>query len=123
MTRSKLLVVAGLAVASVAIAASGRAANIGRTDYLTMNRATALPGVVLAPGTYVFDVVEGHADIVRVSERTTRRVVYTGFTDLVRRPDQLRSRLRMGEAPSGAPVPIEAWFPTGSAWGHEFRHR
>lgn len=123
MTRSKSLIVVGLVVASFVAAGSGRAASIGRTDYLSMNRATALPGVVLTPGAYIFEVVDGHADLVRVSDRATRRVVYMGFTDVVHRPNESRNRLRLGEAASGEPAPIEVWFPTGSRKGLEFRHR
>ena len=123
MARSKSLMVVGLVLVSFAVAASSRAASIGRTDYLSMNRATALPGVVLAPGAYVFEVVEGHADLVRVSDRATRRVLYMGFTDIVRRPTESGSTLRLGEAASGEPVRIEAWFPNGSRAGLEFRHR
>ena len=122
MTRTKSLLVAGLVLASVAIAVSSRAGNVYRTDYLSMNRATALPGVVLPPGTYAFEVVEGHADLVRVSDRATRRVLYTGFTDIVRRPDGVTASLAFGEAPSGDPLPIKAWFPTGTQRGLEFRH-
>jgi hypothetical protein len=125
MTRTKSLFVAGLVLASFAIAASSRAANIGRTDHLTIKRAMALPGVVLAPGTYAFEVVEGHADLVRVTDRSTSRVLYTGFTDVLRRPGQNsdRAELALGEAPKGEPVPIRAWFPTGSRSGNGFRHR
>jgi hypothetical protein len=125
MTRTKSLLVAGLVLASFAIAASSRAANIGRMDHMTIKRAVALPGVVLAPGTYTFEVVEGHADLVRVSERATNRVLYTGFTDVIRRPGRNsdRAELVAGEAPKGEPVPIQAWFPTGSLSGNGFRHR
>lgn len=123
MTRTKALFVASVVLASFAVAAPSPAANIGRLDYLTINRAMALPGVVLAPGTYAFEVVEGHADLVRVSDRATNRVLYTGFTDLIRRPDGKKDPLAVGEAPKGEPVPIAAWFPTGSRSGNAFRHR
>jgi hypothetical protein len=85
----------------------------------------ALPGVVLAPGTYSFEVVEGHADLVRVTDRATNRVLYTGFTDVLRRPEGNydRSAFSLGEAPKGEPVPIQAWFPAGSRSGNGFRHR
>jgi len=122
MTRTKSLLVVGLVIVSSAIAVSSMAGNIYRTDYLSMNRATALPGVVLPPGTYTFEVVEGHADIVRVSDRATRRVLYTGFTDIVRRPEGVNVSLAFGEAPSGAPLPIKVWFPTGMSRGLAFRH-
>lgn len=123
MTRTKSLLVVGLVLASFVIAASSRAGNISRIEYLTMNRATALPGVVLAPGTYVFEAVGGHPGIVRVSDRATRRVLYAGYTDAVRRPDRNNQTLVFGEAPKGDPVPIRVWFPAGLESGHEFRHR
>lgn len=123
MTGTKSLLVAGMVFASFVIAASSRAGNIENINYLTMNRPTALPGVVLAPGTYAFEVVAGHNDLVRVTDRATNRVLYTGFTDVVRRPDQNKDRLSFGEAPQGAPIPIKAWFPSGLRRGHEFRHR
>ncbi|HVG71561.1 MAG TPA: hypothetical protein VM819_11655 [Vicinamibacterales bacterium] len=122
MKRTKSLIIAGLVLGSFVIAANGRAANIGRTEYLTLNSATALPGVVLPPGTYTFEVVEGHADLVRVTNRLTKRVLYTGFTDVVKRQNRDGS-LMFGEASRGEPLPIKAWFPDGSRRGNEFRHR
>ena len=123
MTRTKSLFGVGLVLASFAVAASSRAGNIARTDYLTMNRATTLPGVVLPPGTYVFEVVEGRADVVRVSDRATRRVLYMGFTNIVRRPDGISNALTFGEAARGEPAPIQVWFPSGVRRGHEFSRR
>jgi hypothetical protein len=125
MTRTKSLFVAGLVLASFAIAASSRAANIGHLEYWTISHAMSLPGVVLAPGTYEFQVVQGHADLVRVTDRATNRVLYLGFTDVIRRPAGKTDRgsLAFGEAPKGQPVPIQAWFPSGSRSGNGFRHR
>ena len=103
MRTTKSLLVAGLVLASCVIAASSRAASIGRTDYLTMNRATALPGVVLPAGQYVFEI-------------------YTGFTEIVRRPAGVSNSLTFGEAPSGEPIPIRTWFPSGLSRGLAFKH-
>lgn len=124
MTKNKSLLIAGLALGSFVVAASSGAAGLlGRTDYVSMNRATALPGVVLAPGQYVFEAVEGHPEIVRVFDRATRRVLYMGFTEIIPRPDGVTDVLALGEAPAGEPVPIKVWFPTGSRRGHAFSHR
>jgi hypothetical protein len=122
MTRTKSLFVAGLVFASFAIAMSSGASNIYRTDYLSIDRAAALPGVVLQPGSYVFEVLEGHADLVRVTERATQRVLYTGFTDIIRRPAGVKASLVFGEAPKGDPQPITVWFPTGTERGLAFRN-
>jgi len=123
MNRTKSLIVAGLVLGSFVIAANGRAANIARTEYLTLKSATALPGVVLPPGTYTFEAIEGHPDVVRVSNRLTKRVLYMGFTEIVQRQNRSGGSLTFGEAPKGEPVPIKAWFPDGSLRGNEFRHR
>src|SRR5687768_1032409 len=46
MTKNKSLLIAGLVVGSFLVAvSSGSAALLGRTDYVTINRAVALPGV------------------------------------------------------------------------------
>lgn len=123
MNRTKSLIVAGLVLGSFVIAANSRAANIGRTEYLTLKSAAALPGVVLPPGSYRFEVMEGHADLVRVTNRLTRRVLYTGLTDVVVRQNRDESSLMFGEASAGQPMPIKAWFPDGSRRGNEFRYR
>ena len=122
MTKAKSVIVAGAILGSFVMAASGRASNIARTEYLTMSGWTALPGVVLPPGTYTFEVLEGHPDLVRVTNQATRRVHYTGFTDIVVGPPRKES-LTFGEAPRGEAVPIRAWVPGGSRRGNVFRHR
>jgi hypothetical protein len=124
MRKNKSLLIAGLVLGSFVVAASNGAAGLlGRTDYVSINRATALPGVVLAPGQYVFEAVEGRPDIVRVFDRATKRVLYMGFTELIPRPDGVTNILSLGEAPAGEPVPIKVWFPTGARRGHAFNHR
>ena len=122
MNKTKALIVAGAILGSFVMAASGRASNIARIEYLTMSGWTALPGVVLPPGTYAFEVLEGHPDLVRVTNRATRRVHYTGFTDIVEGAPRKES-LGFGEAPKGEPIPIEAWLPDGSRRGNVFKHR
>ena len=123
MMKTKSLLIVGMVLGAFLMTASGRAANFGHINYVTMNRPAALPGVVLPPGSYVFEAVEGHPDIVRVSDRATNRVLYQGFTDIVARPSGLTRVVLFGEAPRGVALPIEAWFPTGSQTGNAFRHR
>ena len=123
MNRNKSLIVAGLVLASCVIAANGRASNIARTEYLTTNGWTALPGVVLPPGSYMFEVIEGHVDLVRVTNRATKRVHYMGFTDVVSRQNRGGESLTFGEAPKGQPLPISAWFRDGAQQGNLFRYQ
>ena len=124
MMKTKSLLIGGVVLAAVVMAATSTVAlNIGQTDYVTLNRAMALPGVVLQRGSYVFEAVEGHPDIVRVSDRATRRVLFMDYAELIPRRRSVANVLSLGEAPAGEPVPINAWFPTGSATGHAFKHR
>ena len=124
MTKNKSLLIGGLVLAAVVTAVTSTSAlNIGQTDYVTLNRAMALPGVVLQRGSYVFEAVDGHPDIVRVSDRATRRVLFMDYAELIPRPRGVANLLSLGEAPSGEPIPINAWFPTGSSTGRAFKHR
>ena len=123
MNRSKSLILTGLVLASCLIAANGRASSMSRIEYLTMSRATSLPGVVLPAGNYKFEVIGGHVDVVRVTDRLTGRVLYLGFTDVVEQQNRRAEPLTFGEAPNGAPVPIKAWFPDGTRRGNVFRYR
>jgi len=119
-----LVVVAGLLMAASTQASWGP---MTKVNYLTFNRTVALPGVVLAPGTYAFEAgpMQTHADVVRVTTRERQRVLFMGFTVRTARPDGAGGNrlVTFGEGPAGGPVPIIAWYPVGSPTGHEFLHR
>jgi hypothetical protein len=80
-----------------------------------------LPGVTLPRGTYTFEVVELHPDIVRVLNRDGSRVYFTGFTTIVNRLDQRADRLvTLTETSGGFPPRIETWYPIGQSTGRRF---
>jgi hypothetical protein len=114
-----LVVLAGVAVAVTSDARTSRTT----TNRLAFNRSVALPGVVLAPGTYTFEAapVETHPEIVRVLS-ADNKVMFLGFTHKTRRPRGIPDSqvISVGEAPAGNPVPIKAWYPVGTSMGHEF---
>src|SRR5256714_14647644 len=129
MVNRSMCVAIGLALVSlVAIGGSTSGESLGAdTAYLTFNRAVALPGVVLAAGTYVFELATPNGDhsLVRVSSRDRKKIFLTAFTTGVERPfnmpdDQL---ITFGEAPASGPPPIAAWYPYGSGTGREFIYR
>ena len=95
-----------------------------RTTYLTVNVPVALPGVALAPGTYIFELAlpGERLDVVRVSSRDRSQVYYTGFTELVIRPAGLREDrlLSFGESRVGAPRPVTVWYPPNDSTGRRF---
>jgi hypothetical protein len=54
--------------------------------------------------------------------RDGRQALYQGFTTLVKRPAGRAPAVVFGEAPAGQATPIEVWYPTHEAIGHQFRH-
>jgi hypothetical protein len=97
-----------------------------QTTYLTFNQRVALPGVELAPGTYIFEVANPNpltsAAVVRVSSRDRSKHFLMAYTRTIDRPAGLPADrlVSFGEAPRGEAPPIRAWFPEGANEGHEF---
>lgn len=126
MVNRKLLLSAfGAAALSVATVASLNAwETANKTAYLSFNAPVGLPGVGLAPGTYIFELAapEGDVSIVRVSSRDRSTVYFMAFTEMIPRPAGVRPGLpiRFGEAPPGVPVPITVWYPVGESTGRRF---
>ena len=115
-------VACGLALAALASESVGSVTR-GDAATLTFNRTVGLPGVTLAPGSYVFEIVDaGHLDVVRVRNGKTRQPEFMGFTHKVPRPDRLRglSAVTLGEAPRNAPAPIKVWYPADGSDGRQF---
>jgi len=130
MMTNRSLVLAALAVLMIALAGASSThagATFTQANRLTFNRPMALPGVVLLPGTYMFESgsIPTSPDIVRVTSSDYQKLYYTGFTQpIARSADVPRTDIVvLGEAPAGTPVPIRVWYPIGSASGHEFLYR
>jgi len=127
MAHRRFVVTGGLTAAALLLAASSTLAwsSLVRTNHLTFSAAVALPGVVLTPGTYTFQAGPQDTDphIVRVTTRDGRRTLYMGFSIPVQRdPRDREMRISLGEARSGMPRPILAWYPSGSLIGYQFRY-
>ena len=122
-TRVGATVACALALTVLATESLG-AANHWDKATLSFSRSVALPGVTLAPGSYVFEIVEGagYRDIVRVRNVRTHEAEFTGFTHRVPRPDRLRglSAVTLGESARNAPAVIEVWYPADGSDGRQF---
>jgi hypothetical protein len=116
-----LLAIVGLTVSSPSDADTFR-----RTNYITFNKPVRLPGVVLTPGTYIFELPEPMDawDVVRVSSRDRQHVYYSGFTYAVSRPAGLPHDrvVSFDEAPANAALPIRTWWPIGESTGRQFKY-
>lgn len=125
-TRKQTLILSSCIVALVAIGAAtalhGWSGGTIRND-VTVNRPVALPGVVLDPGSYVFEALRTDSSfrIVRVSTRGGQGK-YIGFASPVERPATLLAgqAMSLGEVPADTPQPILAWYPLGMEGGLEF---
>lgn len=122
--RTIVLTALGVGIVVLLAAVSTQASPpLSRVNHLTFSGAVRVPGAVLTPGTYAFEAgPQGNdRDIVRVTSRDGRRVLYTGFTSTVTRPAR-GPMVSFGEAPAGAPQPISVWYEDGATIGHQFRY-
>ena len=127
--RTVVLVAAAVAVSALLITASSIHASsvspmaLSKVNHLTFSGAVRLPSTVLTPGTYTFEAGPAgtNRDIVRVTTRDGRRVLFMGFTSPVSRPAR-GPIVSLGEAPAGAPQPIAIWYEDGATSGHQFRY-
>jgi len=89
--------------------------------YLTFSGPVALPGVSLAPGTYLFRrPVQTAANVIQVLSQD-RSTVYAMVMTIPRmrvKPTR-RHEILFEEGPEGAPPAIKAWFLPGRSIGHE----
>jgi len=125
MLNRKLIAAVSVVVALVPASSPLRASEpIGNENRLTFKNPVALPGVRLAMGTYLFELLPSSTNIVRVSSGDRQRVYYMGFTRVIERSRAIdSSSVTFGEAPAGAAIPITAWYPPGSLTGQQFIYR
>jgi hypothetical protein len=97
-------------------------ANSEHREYLTFSAPIALPGVVLAAGTYAFELpTEAAHNIVRVSSKDGRQVYFTKYTrEVSRRGKAAGPHVTFSEAAPKMPRPLNTWFPGGEESGRQF---
>src|SRR5215470_16803436 len=87
MMKSKATRIAIAVVALVLVAAAAHALGFSHENKIKFSRQVALPGVVLPPGTYSFDLASPTAlDVVVVRSADGGKTYYMGFTHTVSRP-------------------------------------
>ncbi len=122
-SRNRLAAALAAVILGLAAEASIGASVPGKhTMYLTFNRPVSLPGVALGSGIYIFELLEqsGH-NVVRVLSRDRRFIHYTGLTNSVDRPHDLKPDhvISFAEAAPNVPQPIAIWWPEALA-GRQF---
>ena len=108
----------------LATSTTGAFENAGRTTYFTFSGTVQMPGVALAAGTYIFEVVNpnGGSDVVRVISRDRKKTYLMRLTRAVERPwrGNLDASITLGETAAGAPPKVKAWYPQNETRGREF---
>ena len=94
-------------------------------ELITVNAPIALPGVVLAAGTYAFELpASGDNTLVRVSSADGRHIYLTQFALEVPRPNRNDvPKMTFGEAASGLARPVKVWYPEGTDSGRQFIYK
>ena len=91
-------------------------------ELITVSAPIALPGVVLAAGTYAFELpAAGDNTLVRVSSVDGRHIYLTQFALEVPKPNRSDiPKMTFGEAAAGTARPVSVWYPDGTETGRKF---
>ena len=118
LTKRSLGLVGAACTLLLGVVATGHGAETDVITHLTFDQTVAIPGVVLPAGRYTFEAIR--PDIVRVSSRDGAQLFYMGFAHQVPRPAGLgrANSITLGEARSGEPRPIVAWYPEQRSFGY-----
>lgn len=122
MTRILAAAAVGALFLGLAVQPAG-AQNSWHTEYLTFSAPIAIPGAVLAAGTYTFEVPDApfSPTLTRVKSRDGKQVYLTQFTRIVDRPREGDvPHVTFGEAAAGEARPINTWFAMGESLGRQF---
>jgi hypothetical protein len=125
VTTPRIVTVCAGAFLAFALTVATLHASAPKSNSMTIRKAVALPGVVLTPGDYVFQLLDtqsGH--VVRVASRNgeSRFLGLTIPVNANRRAGD-HTTIVLGEAPAGEPQPILSWFPDGLNQGEQFIYR
>ncbi len=125
-TRFLTATAAGLLLATFVVQptrANGAWGTSNHQELLTFTAAVALPGVVLAAGTYRFEVPDAGmpTGLVRVASRDGRKIYLTQYARIVEKPREVEAaHVTFAEAVQGAAPRVNTWFPAGEDSGRQF---
>lgn len=113
-----MLVAAGFTTVTVV-----KADDWDRQTNVTLNTAVAVPGQVLAPGTYIFKLADSNADrnIVQIFSENQKHLIATLLAAPAQRNEVTDDTvITFKEQPNGGPEALAKWFYPGELSGVEF---
>jgi hypothetical protein len=105
------------------VAPAARADQFNKLTYLTFSGPVQIPGVTLAPGTYMFKLADSMSTrhIVQVFDKDGSKLYATLLAIPDKRMDPPEKNIVLfGERPAGSPQAIKAWWYPGDSFGDEF---
>jgi hypothetical protein len=111
----------GVALLSAPLAAT--ADDWNKETSMTFNQPVEIPGMVLAPGTYVFKLLDSPSDrsVVQVFSADESHLYEDVLVIPAYRSDPAdRTTVTFQERPKGTPEAIKDWFYPGDNYGQEF---
>jgi hypothetical protein len=112
-------------LAATSMAPSARSEERSRKGAVTFTRTVETPGGVLAPGNYVFRLLEGRTgpafvEITSADEKAVHATVAT-LPAYRERPAE-RTTILYYELPGGEPPALRSWFCPGDRYGRRFAY-
>ena len=121
----KSSLILGAALLVTGLATSTKASDMDKKSYVTFAQSVEIPGAVLAPGEYVFKLVDEQLNrhIVQVTNTDETFV----FSTIVTIPSERISRTSKTvftyyEMPAGQPIALKMWYYPGDLIGDEFAY-
>ncbi|MEO8026404.1 MAG: LPXTG cell wall anchor domain-containing protein [Bryobacteraceae bacterium] len=112
-----------LLLLTVAYPTAANASPKNRRTTLTFDGPVEIPGMVLAPGTYVFKLLDSSSDrnIVQIFNKDETKLFATvlAVNDYRLKPTG-RTVIKFEERSAGSPEAIKEWFYPGDLYGQEF---
>jgi hypothetical protein len=118
-----LTVLFGLALLLAAYFPVAQADEWDKTTKITFGEPVQVPGKVLAPGTYVFKLLDSASNrhIVQIfNEDHTALITTVMAIPNMRLEPAGKTILKYDERPTGQPIALAAWFYPGDTFGQEF---
>jgi len=121
LIRAFVVAALGALLVGIAVQPTGAWSDNNHREYLTFSAPVAIPGVVLAAGTYIFEVPNPTSNhlLVTVRSRDGRQVYLTRFTRPIDRRDP-GSHVTFRETARGEVPQIDAWYPMAGEQGRQF---
>ena len=125
MIDRKVLVVFGLALASLMVLSNAHASEIDQSTKLTFSQSVQVPGHVLPAGTYLFLVdTSPNSNTVRIFSPDRSTLYATLMTIPAQLPNQSdvsgETEITFADRGATQPEAVVTWFYPGRVDGHEF---